>query len=239
MLPQGHCLGQVTSQPLMWRALGGEATRRFWRKPRPHWLGDEATVAWWGLSPTRVCLFSPLSGKASLVSMATWFPVLVFPWRRYLLNTEAEYRVEANMGAALFNHLPHVSWVARLARGHVTRAFVYECRHPTSGDVMESSLESLLRPIFFLSSFWRALLLSLRTGSGTSSSLLRIFSNPPNRRPYFGSGSFPSSHSVIHSSSYLLFSSCSKYLHRVLNVKTVLGPKKQSWIDLVFSLKQL
>ena len=51
--------------------LGGEATGRFQGKPGPLGLGAETTLAWWGLSPTRTPLFSPVSGRASLVSMAT------------------------------------------------------------------------------------------------------------------------------------------------------------------------
>lgn len=90
----------------MSRGLGGELTDISSENQ------DLLDLASWGLSPTRTCLFSPVSGRASLVSMATRFPVLVFSWMRYLLNAEASGQklgVETGSGAVHFNCFPDAS----------------------------------------------------------------------------------------------------------------------------------
>ena len=72
---------------------------------------------------------------------------------RYLLNAEApglKLGVEARVEAGCFHHLPHTAkWPAR--PGPLSQEPLFT--RPDSqlkGDVMESSPESLLRPIFFL-----------------------------------------------------------------------------------------
>lgn len=85
-LPPGLCVDWSCCSALC-QGLGGEATGQFRWKPGALRLGGEATLALWGRSNQNVFI-SPASRRASLVSMATEFPVLVFPWTRYLLNAE-------------------------------------------------------------------------------------------------------------------------------------------------------
>lgn len=137
-----------------------------------------------------MCLFSPVSGRASPVSMATRFPVLVS-----LDEIPAECRgaqlqpgVEAS-AEATYTASPVSTPTEQPAQpGPMSQEPLFT--RPDirlEGDVMESSPKSSLRPIF-LSSFSRVLCLPEAEGTEAlirtpRPDVLRIVLNPSDHRP--------------------------------------------------------